>query len=83
MSQLVERHVDELQPSIEVRIEWQAQGDPQLVVESNGDSHVVLVDPRLSVRQVEQAIIELGALGPHIFQAWRVLLGVNQELQAT
>lgn len=83
MSQLVEAPVDEMHPSIEVRIEWQAQGDPQLVVESNGDSHVVLVDPRLSVRQVEQAIIELGALGPHIFQAWRVLLGVNQESLAT
>ena len=79
----MELPVDEMHPSIEVRIEWQAQGAAQLVVESDGDSHVGLVDPRLSVRQVEQAIIELGALGPHIFHAWRVLLGVNQESLAT
>ena len=79
MGQLVEINVDELQPSVEVRIEWQAQGAPQLIVESTGDSHVVVVDPRLSVRQVEQAIIELGTLGPQVFHAWRMLVGVNQK----
>ena len=83
MSQQVEMFVEQDERQVEVRMEWQSEGAPMLVMDSTGDAHVIVVDPRLSERQVERAIVELGSMGPMALGAWRDRLGVSRPLSAS
>jgi hypothetical protein len=83
MSQQVEMFVEQDERQVEVRIEWQSEGAPMLVMDSTDDTHVMVVDPRLSERQVERAIVELGSMGPMALGAWRDRLGVSRPLSAS
>ena len=83
MSQQVEMFVEQGERQVEVRIEWQSEGAPMLVMDSTDGAHVMVVDPRLSERQVQRAIVELGGLGPVVLGAWRERLGVSRPLSAS
>ncbi len=54
-----------------------------LVIDSTGDRHVMVVDPRVFHRQIEHAVIELGDLGPKALIAWRGMLGFSQPVSAS
>ncbi len=73
--EIVEEHVD---PNVEVRLEWNTEGTPALVVNMNHQGSVICVDPGLSERQVGLALSQLGSIGESALAAWRRLLGFDQ-----
>lgn len=66
------------QDSTAVSIRWERAAVPTLRVFSSSHGIEVVVDPRLSARQVERACAQLEADGPVIERAWRAAVGLPQ-----
>jgi hypothetical protein len=64
--------------STAVSIRWKRAAVPTLRVSSSEHGIEVVVDPRLSARQVARACAQLEADGPVIERAWRAAVGLPQ-----